>query len=150
MNLKHFSQLDEKKQRAIVLKSQGIKQEAIAEEIGVTDVTLWRWFGQDGSLLKEYHEYTAWQAQAKQKNELSLQEKLATYAEECLEHLMALAINKTGKVKQTVQQAALDSILDRSGVVRGSKSENYTEFRDLEKEKQDFKAQIFRMVKRAE
>ena len=143
-----YSKLSSKKQRAVALRLEGVKFEAISSELGLSMMTMARWFGPNGVLLPEYNEYKSFLSDERLKGALSIEEKILKDSEAAWERLKRIGLDESTPKNVAIQ--ALDSMLDRAGLARLNKSEssNVTELRGLTKEdRQEMFAEVLKMVK---
>lgn len=118
-----FKSLPETKQKAVILRAQGQTWALIAKEVHVSERTVARWFGPDGSLLEALEEYQEFLAQQKIQKEISFQEKVSRDSEVIWERLKSIALSDDSDTPKHVSLAAVDSMLDRIGIARVTKTE---------------------------
>ena len=121
MALNLYSKLPENKQRAVKLRAEGVTIEAISTELDTPYRTVQDWFLV--SLAAELAEYKAYIASQSIKNTEDLLDQAKRDAVRIWGRLVALAESDDPTVPAHVLVAAMDSVLDRAGIARVSKTE---------------------------
>ena len=121
--LPKFSQLSEIKQKAVRMRAEGEKLEVIYEAIGLPYRTIQDWILPSGSCAEEVEEYKSYLAEKQLETTEALQERAAKDAVEVWERLKALALTDDSTIPMHVVLGAIDSVLDRAGIARVTKTE---------------------------
>lgn len=122
-NLIKFRQLSEIKQKAVKLKAEGQTLEVIAAETGVAYPTIESWVLPSGLFGEEVEEYKAFLADKQIQSTEEFQARAAKDAIAVWEKLLGLALSDDSAIPQHVILGAMDSVLDRAGIARVSKTE---------------------------
>ena len=123
VNLPKFAQLSEIKQKAVKLRAEGTSYEAMSSERDTPARTIEDWFCGPSLLAEELTEYKAYLADKQIESTEGFQKTIAKDAEAVWERLKAIALSDDASMPKHVSLAALDSMLDRMGVARVSKTE---------------------------
>ena len=117
------------------MRSQGQKLDSIATTLGVSAMTAHRWTERKFKAKVEDI-----QAKAMEKMTVSFADRMSEDAQLVWGHLKEIATNASGNVPKHVMLNAIDSLLDRAGAPRSSKSEAKNEIIGLsdEKRKENF------------
>lgn len=121
--LPKFSQLSEIKQKAVRLKAEGVTLDAISAEIRRPKPTIEDWVLPHGSCAEEVEEYRGFLAERQIEAVEDLQKVCQADAKAAWERLKAIAMSEDSNMPKHVSLAAVDSMLDRAGVARVSKTE---------------------------
>lgn len=139
LDFNKFKSLNLKKQKAVILRADGVKFEAIAVELGVHIRTVMRWLGPDGTLMPAYRGYVEDLTRQREADSVEFQAKVVKDAQKAWLRLTELALGSTidGQpidVPASVSLSALDSILDRAGMGRQSKIDSKSEVKTINQE----------------
>ena len=124
-DLKEYCKLTDRKKRAVELRAIGSKTDFIAKETGYSPVTLGIYFSAGGRLngaLKEYRNFLM-----EQRGKLVVKMEARVAEDVKLAWVNLVKLSEDEKVPVSVRLQALDSILDRGGQPRGSRSESRNE-----------------------
>src|SRR3990167_1520381 len=123
-NLLRLRQLSEVKQKAVRMRAEGTTMEAISSSIDTPYPTVRSWFsGPDASLTEELDEYKAHLADKQIAAAEDLQKVCAADAMAAWARLKSIAMSDDASMPAHVSLAAVDSMLDRAGIARVSKTE---------------------------
>jgi len=118
-----FSQLTENKQKAVKMRAEGITIEAIASDLGTPFRTVQDWVLPSGTCVEELSEYKAYLADQQIASSEDLQKRAAKDAVAVWEKLLRLSLSDDPTIPSHVILGAMDSVLDRAGIARVSKTE---------------------------
>lgn len=125
--LTKYSALPADKQKAVRLRAEGVTLDAIAADTGRPRRTIEEWICPAGSLTEELAEYKAHLATMAIKASEALQDTIQADAKAAWERLKAIALcDDPAEIPAHVSAAAVDSMLDRAGIARVSKTEGKT------------------------
>lgn len=125
--LTKYSALPADKQKAVRLRAEGVTVDAISAELGIPYRTVQDWIVPSGSCAEELAEYKSHLATMAIKAAEDLQATIQKDAVIAWERLKAIATcTDTNDIPAHVSQAAADSMLDRAGIARVSKTEGKT------------------------
>lgn len=120
--LRKCRKLSEEKQRAVRLRAEGTKQEAIACELNLGIQTIREWTSvPGGTLLEEIAEFKSYIADLQSKDVENIQAIIARDAVKAWERLREVAM--VDGISKHITLAAVDSMLDRAGIARVTKTE---------------------------
>lgn len=119
--LAKFKQLSDIRQKAVKMRAEGTTIEAISTELSVPYRTLQEWYLDQNT--EELDEYKAFLADKQIAATESFQEKAAKDAAAVWDKLLSLALSDEPSIPQHVILGAMDSVLDRAGIARVSKTE---------------------------
>lgn len=142
---KSFEDLSAQHRQAIEMAVQGCSFDEIASACGITSRNVANWVGAGGVFYHFVRQRKQEVAQEAQARTTSFAEKMALDGQKAWEELVTLATSQ--EVPFNVKISALDSILDRAGPARNSKTESKTELKTVTKaDRESHLAQVLQFI----
>lgn len=142
-----YSELPPIHQRAILLSADGVDCRHVAKELGKPEITIKRWIGDpDGYFLPIIQKRKEERGKVLAAKHEDFQDQMLADGQRVFERMVKVALGEI-EAPATVMQAASDSVLDRCGLIRSTKSENINEIKGLkENDREELYSNVLKLV----